>query len=60
MSAADPTNPRPDLWFQRDGMELRAVDSGPEDGEAIVLLHGFPQRTSSWDRVAPLLSLIHI
>ncbi|MCT2263827.1 alpha/beta fold hydrolase [Dietzia cinnamea] len=55
MSAADPTNPRPDLWFARDGMELRAVDSGPEDGEAIVLLHGFPQRTSSWDLVAPLL-----
>ncbi|MCT2172985.1 alpha/beta fold hydrolase [Dietzia cinnamea] len=55
MSAADPNNPRPDLWFSRDGMELRAIDSGPEDGEAIVLLHGFPQRTSSWDRVAPLL-----
>ncbi|KAA0918225.1 alpha/beta fold hydrolase [Dietzia sp. ANT_WB102] len=46
---------RPDLWFRRDGMELRAVDSGPDDGEAIVLLHGFPQRTSSWDLVVPLL-----
>ena len=46
---------RPDLWFRRDDMELRAVDSGPDDGEAIVLLHGFPQRTSSWDLVAPLL-----
>lgn len=55
MSAADPNAHRPDLWFSRDGMELRAVDSGPADGEAIVLLHGFPQRTSSWDLVSPLL-----
>lgn len=44
-----------DLWIPRDGMELRAVDSGPVDGEPVVLLHGFPQRTSSWDRVTPLL-----
>ena len=55
MSAADPNAHRPDVWFSRDGMELRAVDSGPADGEAIVLLHGFPQRTSSWDLVSPLL-----
>lgn len=36
-------------------MELRAVDSGPADGEPVVLLHGFPQRATSWDRVTPLL-----
>ena len=30
-------------------------DAGPYDGEPVVLLHGFPQRASSWDRVAPLL-----
>lgn len=46
---------RPDLWFHRDGLELRAVDSGPAGGETIVLLHGFPQRTSSWRLVTPLL-----
>ena len=55
MSAGDPHAHRPDLWFPRGGMELRAVDSGPAEGEVIVLLHGFPQRTSSWDLVAPLL-----
>ena len=55
MSTVDPHAYRPDLWFPRGGMELRAVDSGPAEGEVIVLLHGFPQRTSSWDLVAPLL-----
>ena len=55
MSTVDPHAHRPDLWFPRGGMELRAVDSGPAEGEVIVLLHGFPQRTSSWDLVAPLL-----
>ena len=44
-----------ELWFPRDGMELRAIDSGPHAGEPVVLLHGFPQRTSSWDAVTPLL-----
>lgn len=44
-----------ELWISRDGMELRAIDSGPLDGEPVVLLHGFPQRASSWDRVTPLL-----
>lgn len=43
------------IHVERDGMELRAVDSGPVDGEPVVLLHGFPQRVSSWDRVTPLL-----
>lgn len=30
-------------------------DEGPRDGEPVVLLHGFPQRASSWQRVVPLL-----
>ena len=30
-------------------------DEGPLDGDPVVLLHGFPQRASSWDLVAPLL-----
>ena len=44
-----------EIYVERGGMELRAVDSGPADGEPVVLLHGFPQRASSWDRVTPLL-----
>ena len=44
-----------EIRFDRDGLRFRAIDSGPADGEAVVLLHGFPQRTSSWDEVVPLL-----
>ncbi|MGJ9411655.1 alpha/beta fold hydrolase [Aeromicrobium sp. CF4.19] len=29
--------------------------AGPADGEAIVLLHGFPETSASWDAVAPRL-----
>ncbi|WP_010539750.1 alpha/beta fold hydrolase [Dietzia alimentaria] len=47
---------RPDqIHFDREGLRLRALDSGPEDGEAVILLHGFPQRTSSWNQVVPIL-----
>lgn len=44
-----------ELWIARDGMELRAIDSGPIDGEPVILLHGFPQRATSWDKITPLL-----
>jgi len=37
--------------FTRDGLVFDVVDSGPADGEAVVLLHGFPQRASCWDAV---------
>ncbi len=29
---------------------------GPEDGQPVVLLHGFPETSQSWSRVAPLLA----
>lgn len=41
--------------FGRDGLVFDVVDRGPLDGEVVVLLHGFPQRASSWDLLAPLL-----
>lgn len=44
-----------EITFSRGRLRFRAIDSGPADGEVVVLLHGFPQRTSSWDAVAPLL-----
>ena len=28
------------------------IDSGPLDGIPVVLLHGFPQRASSWNAVS--------
>ncbi len=35
-----------------DGLTFDVVDTGPLDGEVVVLLHGFPQRASSWSQVA--------
>ncbi|MFI8389875.1 alpha/beta fold hydrolase [Streptomyces sp. NPDC085540] len=29
--------------------------SGPEDGEPVLLLHGFPQSRRAWDRIVPAL-----
>lgn len=41
--------------FQRDGLTFDVLDAGPADGEPVVLLHGFPQDATAWDRVAPAL-----
>jgi pimeloyl-ACP methyl ester carboxylesterase len=41
--------------FERSGLIFPVVDSGPVDGETVVLLHGFPQSPTSWDDVVPLL-----
>ncbi|EYT64691.1 hypothetical protein H483_0103445 [Dietzia sp. UCD-THP] len=56
-----PTPPRPEpatsreITFSRGRLTFRAIDSGPVDGAVVVLLHGFPQRTSSWNAVIPHL-----
>jgi pimeloyl-ACP methyl ester carboxylesterase len=41
--------------FQRAGLTFDVRDGGPVDGEPVVLLHGFPQDSSSWSAVEPLL-----
>ena len=41
--------------FSRDGLTFDVVDSGPLDGDPVVLLHGFPERASSWEAVAARL-----
>jgi pimeloyl-ACP methyl ester carboxylesterase len=41
--------------FRRDGLTFDVRDAGPADGEAVVLLHGFPQDSTAWARVAPAL-----
>ena len=38
-----------------DGLVFDVIDSGPLHGAPVVLLHGFPQRASSWAPVAVLL-----
>lgn len=41
--------------FTRDGLVFDVRDAGPADGTPVVLLHGFPQDSGSWDAVSPLL-----
>jgi pimeloyl-ACP methyl ester carboxylesterase len=39
-----------------NGIRLHIAESGPADGEPIVLLHGFPQHWYAWRHVMPLLA----
>jgi pimeloyl-ACP methyl ester carboxylesterase len=41
--------------FRRDNLVFPVRDTGPSDGEPVVLLHGFPQDQSSYDQVVPHL-----
>ncbi len=42
--------------FLRSALRFDVIDSGPADGEVVVLLHGFPQQPSTWDEVAERLN----
>lgn len=42
--------------FQNDGLTFDVLDEGPLDGEPVVLLHGFPERSTSWQYVTPVLN----
>ncbi|HTT95141.1 MAG TPA: alpha/beta fold hydrolase [Solirubrobacterales bacterium] len=41
--------------YERGGLTFDVIDEGPLDGSPVVLLHGFPQRATSWAKVTPLL-----
>ncbi|MFC7220157.1 alpha/beta fold hydrolase [Streptomyces polyrhachis] len=41
--------------YTRGRLVFDVADQGPLDGELVLLLHGFPQTSRSWDRLAPLL-----
>jgi pimeloyl-ACP methyl ester carboxylesterase len=41
--------------FSRGGLVFDVRDSGPADGAPVVLLHGFPQDSSAFDRLSPVL-----
>jgi pimeloyl-ACP methyl ester carboxylesterase len=43
------------LRYRHDGLTFDVRDEGPLDGEPVVLLHGFPERSTCWREVAPLL-----
>ncbi|MGH3253597.1 MAG: alpha/beta fold hydrolase [Trebonia sp.] len=42
--------------YSRDGWTFEVTDHGAGDQGVIVLLHGFPEDRSAWDRVAPVLA----
>jgi pimeloyl-ACP methyl ester carboxylesterase len=41
--------------YTHQGLRFDVRDGGPSDGEVVVLLHGFPQSSSSWNAVVPRL-----
>ena len=41
--------------LEHDGLGFDVLDEGPLDGTPVVLLHGFPERSSTWRLVAPAL-----
>lgn len=50
------TDPWQRTRVERDGLVLDVRTAGPEDGEPVVLLHGFPQTSRSWTALARLLA----
>ena len=42
--------------FRNGELEFDVIDEGPADGPVVVLLHGFPQFATSWERVIPELT----
>ena len=49
------TEPARITSFEREGLVFDVIDEGPLDGPPVVLLHGFPQRATSWAKVTQLL-----
>ncbi|MFI5623061.1 alpha/beta fold hydrolase [Nocardioides sp. NPDC051685] len=43
--------------YSRAAWRFDVVDTGPLDGEVIVLLHGFPQRATEWAKVMRRLNI---
>jgi pimeloyl-ACP methyl ester carboxylesterase len=42
--------------YSRAGLVFDVTDSGPDDAEVVVLLHGFPQNRHEWAGVTPYLT----
>ena len=41
--------------YTHDGLRFEVRDEGPLEGPVVVLLHGFPQTSSCWEGVVPVL-----
>ena len=45
-----------EVWFDRGGVRLHAVEAGPADGPLYILLHGFPEFWYGWRKQIPALA----
>jgi pimeloyl-ACP methyl ester carboxylesterase len=43
-------------WVDARGLRVHLAEAGPEDGEPVLLLHGWPQHWYEWRGVVPALS----
>lgn len=43
-------------WVDAGGLRTHVAEAGPEDGEPVLLVHGWPQHWYMWRGVVPLLS----
>ena len=43
-------------YYSRDGLTFDIDDLGPQEGDVVVLLHGWPQDRTAWHSVAPRLA----
>jgi pimeloyl-ACP methyl ester carboxylesterase len=42
--------------YHHDGLHFEVSDSGPQEGDLVIALHGFPETCRSWDDLTPLLT----
>ncbi|HZY17970.1 MAG TPA: alpha/beta fold hydrolase [Ramlibacter sp.] len=42
--------------FEANGQRLEAIVDGPDDGDLVILLHGFPESGDAWHRQVPALA----
>lgn len=49
------TTPERITTYEHDGLRFDVRDEGPLEGDVVVLLHGFPERSTSWRDVVPAL-----
>ena len=42
--------------FDRDGLTFDVRDKGPQAGPPVILLHGFPETSRTWDLITPALT----
>lgn len=41
--------------FNHGEFEFKVIDTGPLDGKPVILLHGFPEVASSWEKLSDIL-----